>query len=195
MDWIWKAVLIIIVGTFILRIAGRKSISQMTLSQTVIMVAIGSLLIQPVSGKNIWVTFGVGAVLVSTLFIMEWLQVKVDFMEKYLTGRSVAIIVNGVLQEKEMKRLRFTVDQLEMKLRQQNVTSISDIESATLEPNGQVGIELKEKKKPATKQDIEHLRDELLSLKAVLKEAPEQGNIFKEISIKDQATLYDEKLK
>ena len=140
MDWIWKAVLIIIVGTFILRIAGRKSISQMTLSQTVIMIAIGSLLIQPVSGKNIWVTFGVGAVLVFTLFVMEWLQVKVDFMEKYLTGRSVAIIVNGVLQEKEMKKLRFTVDQLEMKLRQQNVTSIGDIESATLEPNGQVGL-------------------------------------------------------
>ncbi|WP_421803474.1 DUF421 domain-containing protein [Halobacillus salinus] len=134
MDWIWKAILIILVGTFILRIAGRKSISQMTLSQTVIMIAIGSLLIQPVSGKNIWVTFGVGGVLVLTLVVMEFLQVKVDFFEKYLTGRSVSIIKDGRLQEKEMKKLRLTVDQLEMKCRQQNVTSLRDIQSATLEP-------------------------------------------------------------
>ncbi|GGF25213.1 hypothetical protein GCM10010954_25100 [Halobacillus andaensis] len=43
----------------------------MTLAQTVIMIAIGSLLIQPVSGKNIWVTFGVGSILVLTLIVIE----------------------------------------------------------------------------------------------------------------------------
>ena len=44
LDWIWKAVLIVLSGTLLLRIAGRKSISQMTLAQTVIMIGIGSLL-------------------------------------------------------------------------------------------------------------------------------------------------------
>lgn len=29
LDWIWKSILIFFVGTFILRIGGRKSISQM----------------------------------------------------------------------------------------------------------------------------------------------------------------------
>lgn len=181
MDWIWKAILIILAGTFILRIAGRKSISQMTLSQTVIMIAIGSLLIQPVSGKNIWVTFGVGGVLVLTLVVMEYLQVKMDFFEKYLTGRSVSIIKDGQLQEKEMKKLRLTVDQLEMKCRQQNVTSLHDIESATLEPNGQVGIELKEMSKPATKQDLEQLKGELTRLSKHLASGSTKDNIFEEV--------------
>ncbi|ELK46418.1 DUF421 domain-containing protein [Halobacillus sp. ACCC02827] len=161
MDWIWKAILIIFVGTIILRIAGRKSISQMTLSQTVIMIAIGSLLIQPVAGKNIWVTFGVGGVLVLTLMLMEYAQVKFDFMERFLTGRSVSIIENGRMNEKNMKKLRFTVDQLEMKLRQLNVTSIQDVKTATLEPNGQIGYEWKDLKQPATKQDVQMIHTEL----------------------------------
>ncbi|SER21889.1 hypothetical protein [Piscibacillus halophilus] len=60
LDLLWKAVLIVLVGTMLLRIAGRKTISQMTLAETVIMIAIGSLLIQPVSGNNLGVTFIIG---------------------------------------------------------------------------------------------------------------------------------------
>lgn len=189
MDWIWKAVLIISVGTIILRIAGRKSISQMTLAQTVIMIGIGSLLIQPVSGKNIWVTFGVGGVLVLTLLVIEFLQVKFDFIEKFLTGRAVTIIENGSLKEDHIKKLRFTVDQLEMKLRQNSVTNINDVKTATLEPNGQIGVELKENKQPATKEDINnimkelvHLRNSLSSDQAFQKSATvQEANIFNEV--------------
>ncbi|MBN9656274.1 DUF421 domain-containing protein [Halobacillus sp. GSS1] len=203
MDWIWKAVLIIIVGTIILRIAGRKSISQMTLSQTVIMIAIGSLLIQPVAGKNIWVTFGVGGVLVLTLMVMEFSQVKFDFMERFLTGRSVSIIENGQLNEKNIKKLRFTVDQLEMKLRQSNVTSIDDLKSATLEPNGQVGFELKNQKKPATKQDIDDLYQEILVLKRMLNPdqatqlptaKPSTEDLFKEVETKQHQHVHPDRL-
>ncbi|MDY0404080.1 hypothetical protein P5G51_000430 [Virgibacillus sp. 179-BFC.A HS] len=49
---IWKAVLIIVFGTVLLRIAGSKSISQMSLPQIVLMVGIGTLLIQPIATKN-----------------------------------------------------------------------------------------------------------------------------------------------
>ena len=203
MDWIWKAILIIIVGTIILRIAGRKSISQMTLSQTVIMIAIGSLLIQPVAGKNIWVTFGVGGMLVLTLIVMEFTQVKFDFMERFLTGRSVSIIENGKLNEKNLKKLRFTVDQLEMKLRQMNITSIADVKSATLEPNGQVGYELKEEKRPATKKDIDDLKQQIQSLRKML--TPNQANqpanpvppaedLFKEVETKQHQQLHPDRL-
>ncbi|OZU89248.1 DUF421 domain-containing protein [Virgibacillus indicus] len=160
-DWIWKAVVIVVGGTFLLRIAGRKSISQMTLAQTVIMVGIGSLLIQPLAGENIWVTLGVGSVLVLTLILMEYGQLKGDFIENLITGKSKIIIENGVIQERNLRKLRFTVDQLEMKLRQSNVAKISDIQSATLEPNGQVGFVLKPEAQPATKKEFLELSAKL----------------------------------
>jgi len=45
MDFIWKAVVIVLIGTLLLRIAGRKTISEMTLAETVLMISIGTLII------------------------------------------------------------------------------------------------------------------------------------------------------
>ncbi len=158
---LWKAVIVVLGGTLLLRLAGRKSISQMTLAQTVIMVGIGSLLIQPVVGKNIWSTLGVGGVLVLTLIIMEYFQVKSDRVEAFITGKAKVLIKNGELQEDQLKKLRLTIDQLEMKLRQQNVTRMGDVKWATLEPNGQIGYELMEEAKPVTKKEFQALYEDI----------------------------------
>jgi len=163
-DFIWKAILIVIVGTILLRIAGRKTISQMTLAETVIMIAIGTLLIQPVSGKNIWTTFVIGGVLVVTLLVMEFIQIKSDMFEKMITGKAKVVIDNGILNEKNLRKLRLSVDQLEMKLRQNSVSKISDVKWATLEPNGQLGFELKQDAQPVTKKDFEDFKQAMINL-------------------------------
>ena len=163
-DFVWKAILIVLAGTILLRIAGRKTISQMTLAETVIMVAIGSLLIQPVAGENIWNTFLVGAILVVTLLAMEYIQIKSDRMEKWITGKAKVVVDNGVLNEQNLRKLRLSVDQLEMKLRQNSISKISDVKWATLEPNGQLGYELKDDAKPVTKKDLEEFKQVLIQL-------------------------------
>lgn len=195
LDWIWKAVLIVLGGTFLLRIAGRKSISQMTLAQTVIMIGIGSLLVQPLAGKNIWVTLAVGGILVLTLIVMEYGQIKSDAIEKFITGKSKVLVENGTINEKNLRKLRMTVDQLEMKLRQSNVNSISDLQWATLEANGQVGYQLKPESQPVTKKEFDLLRQDVQKLVLLLEprltpilqnqtQQEDKEDIFKEVSMK-----------
>lgn len=163
-SWIWKGILIVLVGTLLLRVAGRKTISQMTLAETVIMISIGALLVQPIANKNIWVAFGSGGVLVLTLIIMEYSQVKVDGLEKLITGQSKILIENGEPNEKNLKKFRMTVDQMEMKLRQKNVTNMNDVELATLEPNGQIGFTLKQEAQPVTKKEFQQLQQSVNQL-------------------------------
>lgn len=182
MEWIWQTVLIVLVGTLLLRIAGRKTISQMTLAETVIMIAIGTLLIQPVVQKNLGITFGAGLILVLTLIVLEYAQMKSDTLEKFLTGKSKVIIEKGSVNETNLAKVRMTVDQLEMNLRQKNVTSISDVEWATLEPNGQVGFTLKKDAQPATKKDIQQLQasiDQLLGSQVKGQTTKTNRNTFK----------------
>lgn len=165
---LWKAGLIVLGGTFLLRIAGRKSISQMTLAQTVIMIGIGSLLVQPITGRNVWATLAVGLSLVASLFLLELAQVKFDFVEKLITGRSKVLISNGTLNDKTLLKLRMTVDQLEMQLRQKSVAKMTDVEYATLEPNGQLGYVLKKDKQPVTQGDLNKVMDELSRLRVYM---------------------------
>ncbi|EFV74502.1 hypothetical protein HMPREF1013_05275 [Bacillus sp. 2_A_57_CT2] len=174
-DWIWNSILVVIGGTLLLRIAGRKSILQMTLAQVVIMIGIGSLLIEPVSGESIWTTLAVGLILVLTLVVMEYAQMKSDKFEKFITGQSKIIIEDGKLNEQNLRKLRFTVDQLEMKLRQHNVAVISDVRWATLEANGQVGYELKEEAQPVTKKEFLQLQADVQQLIHLLEPAFAKG--------------------
>lgn len=154
---IWQTILIFAVATIILRIGGRKSISQMTIPQTVIMIAIGTLLIQPVTGKGLWTTFGVAIILVLSLIITEYIQLKFDGAETAISGKAIPVIENGTLQEKNLRKLRLTVDKLEERLRQLGIKAINDVEFATLETSGQLGYTLKKEKQPATKEDIQNL--------------------------------------
>ncbi|WP_461180822.1 DUF421 domain-containing protein [Virgibacillus kimchii] len=160
-SWIWKSVLIVLGGTFLLRLAGRKSISQMTLAQTVIMIGIGSLLIQPLAGRNIWVTLAVGFMLILTLIVIEYVQIRFNIFETLITGSAKVIIENGKLNEKNLRKMRLTVDQLETNLRQQNVSKISDVQWCTLEPNGQIGYTLKPQAQPVTKEDFQRFTEEM----------------------------------
>ncbi|MCA1027563.1 DUF421 domain-containing protein [Cytobacillus kochii] len=160
-SWIWKSMLIIIFGILLIRISGRRSISQLTISQTVIMISIGTLLIQPVSGKNIWTTFLIAAILIVTLMLLEYIQLKWDFTETLFTGRSKIVINNGTLDEKNLRKMRLSVDKLEMRLRQNGIENIKDVQWATIEPSGQLGYLLIDKKKFATKEDVEKVQETL----------------------------------
>ncbi|HGG0417585.1 TPA: DUF421 domain-containing protein [Clostridium sporogenes] len=189
LNWIWQTILIFIVGTFILRIGGRKSISQMTIAQTIVMIGLGTLLIQPVSGKGLTITFFVAAILIVLMIITEYLEIKVDFLETLFSGKAVIVIENGKPNINNLRKLRLTIDRLETRLRQSGISSIDDVKYATLEVSGQLGYELKDNKKPLTKDDFNILMAEISQIKETLRNniKPQvnknnENNIFQEIS-------------
>lgn len=89
LHFIWKAIVIVLGGVLILRLAGRKSISQLTVAQTVLMIAIGSLIIQPVSDRNIWITLLITLLLVLTLICIEYIVLKSDTNYEYALHEDV----------------------------------------------------------------------------------------------------------
>jgi len=184
MEFVWKAILMVMAGILLLRVAGRKSISQMTLAQTVVMISIGSVIIQPIVESSVWRTIGVAAIFIASLILMEYLQLKFNFIEKFITGKSKIIVHNGDLNIKNMKKLRFTVDQLEMRLRQNGITNIKDVKYITLEPNGQIGYELQDDAKPLTVGEFKKLIGPLLQNQQQQPTDKSQPNIFEEIKDK-----------
>lgn len=145
-----ESFLLVVGGVLLLRIAGRKSISQMTLAQTVVMISIGAIIIQPIIEDSLTRTFIAASIFIATLIMMEYLQLKFNAVEKFITGKAKIVIENGEIVISNLKKLRFTVDQLEMRLRQQGINKITDVKTATLEPNGQLGYELFPDARPLT---------------------------------------------
>jgi uncharacterized membrane protein YcaP (DUF421 family) len=189
-NWIWETIAIFFAGKIILRIGGRKSISQMTITQTIVMVGIGSLLIQPIAGKNIWRTLLIAFIFTLLMVLSEYLEIKYDFIESLFSGKAIIVIENGQPQIKNLRKLRLTVDRLETRLRQNGVSSIKDVKTATLEVSGQIGYELKDDKKPLTKEDFVIIMSELSKLDQINQgyqktQKNNSDNIFQEVISKN----------
>jgi uncharacterized membrane protein YcaP (DUF421 family) len=187
LHFIWKAIVIVFGGVLILRLAGRKSISQLTVAQTVMMIAVGSLIIQPVGDRNIWITLVITLILVLTLIVIEYVVLKSDTLEKFFYSKSIMVVENGEINEKNLSKLRLTVDMLEVRLRQQSIQKISDLQWATIESNGQLGYQLKLEKQSATKEDIQMLVSLIQAnlphspIQTPSTESKETNNLFKEV--------------
>lgn len=158
LHFIWKAIVVVVGGVLILRLAGRKSISQLTVAQTVMMIAVGSLIIQPVGDRNIWITMVITFLMVSTLLFIEYIVLKSNALETLIYGKSLIVVENGQVNESNLKKLRLTVDMLEVRMRQQNIQHFTDLQWATIEANGQLGYMLKADKQYATKEDVQMLK-------------------------------------
>src|SRR5690606_778051 len=186
--WIWKSIFIVFAGMILLRFAGRKSISQMSVATTVIMISIGTTIVQPIANHAMWIAVGSATMFIISLIIIEYLQLKYDWFEKLMSGRSKVLIENGQINQHNLRSMRMTVDQLEMRLRQNGVSNISDVNTATLEPNGQIRYELMRHAKPVTIGDLERI----LGLK--LESTPEQSTLSQEVKSNQQASSIGPKL-
>jgi len=162
MDFIWKSIVLVISGMFLLRLAGRKSIAQMTIATTIVMISIGSLIVQPIANKSVFKAIGAAFIFILVLILIEILQLKFKPLEYLMVGRSVIVIEGGKPIMKNLKKLRLTVDKLEIYLRQQGVANISDVKTATLEPNGQLGYELMPDARPLTIGEFKRLMGALI---------------------------------
>ncbi|QDI90084.1 DUF421 domain-containing protein [Salicibibacter halophilus] len=187
MELFLQAIIIYIGGTTILRISGRRSISQMTIPQTAIMIGIGSLMIQPLTGNGMWWTLAIAFVLILCLIVTEYLQIKFNRAETVISGKAVPVIENGMLHEKNLKKMLLPADKVEARLREAGITAIEDVQYATIESSGQLGYTLKPGKQPATKEDIENLMQLIQNGEANINNDGNsaQGNIFTETIDKD----------
>ncbi|MFS0654381.1 DUF421 domain-containing protein [Bacillus sp. 179-C3.3 HS] len=173
LEVLWKAIIMLLVGTLLLRIAGPKSISQLTVQQTAIMVSIGSIIIQPFIEHSLLETIFAATIFIVALVVMEKLSIQFDWFEKFVSGKSVVILQDGEMLDHKLKKTRLTRDQFKMRLKQQGISDISCLKKATLEANGQIGYELKPDEKPVT---VKQMKELFAQLKEELNQTKKDGS-------------------
>lgn len=149
--------LLIIVFMVIVELAGRKTVAQMTMLQMIVTIGIGEALLMPVMDKNFSFikTVVIVAVLILFVIVTEWLEVKMNWFERLITNRALVVVEDGEINIKNLKKLRMSVDQLEMQVRNLGVNSVHQLKVATVEANGQLGWQLKDEEQHLRIRDLE----------------------------------------
>ena len=184
MNFIWEALVILIAGFVLLRISGKKTVSEMTGLEIITLLSVASMVGHAIAGNGLWKTIISLCIFIVILILAQFLSLKFDFAEKIILGKATTVIQDGQILQHNLKKLRLTVDQLEAKLREKGISSIEDVQTATLEMTGLLGYELKRHAKPVTIGELEKLMAQYRLIPNPPQEPPKQ-NLFEEVIYKE----------
>lgn len=126
----------------IMRILGKRQLGEMELSEFVVAALIADLASHPL--QDIGIPMINGLVPIVTLFCCEVLisgaAMKNIRLRALLFGKPSMLVEKGKIKQHEMKKNRFTTDELMEELRNQGYLDISAVEYAVLETDGRLSV-------------------------------------------------------
>ena len=151
-----RTVILYVFVTFAIRVMGKRQIGDMQPNELVITLLISEIVAIPLQDISQPILSGVVAIfmLIVLEIVMSVLSLKSVNVRKFMSGNSVVIINNGVVDQNAMRSVRMTVLDLIEQLRGQNVFDISTVAFAVLEVNGNLSVLLKSGDQPATVKDV-----------------------------------------
>lgn len=173
-----RTFILYMVVLFVLRIMGKGELSKMDPFQMVILFMIAELASLPIESPDVSLLNGVTA-----LFTLLFLQVSISVLslkserfKKIISGTPSILIDKGNLDFREMKRLRISINDLSEQLRLKNFPSLTDLDYAILEVNGDLSVIPSPSKRPVTPSDLSiSMKQETLPMVLI-----SDGNLYKE---------------
>ena len=134
-------------GTYILlvlmiRFLGKKEMSKLSVSDLIVFLIISELMTISIGNEN--VNFLQATLAVFVIVFMDKLftliSLKSPFFKKMVEGHPTFIVFQGKLNQKKMASLKYSVDDLCHHLREQGIGSLSEVDFAVLETDGQLSV-------------------------------------------------------
>ena len=81
---------------------------------------------------------------------MQWLSVRLLDVRTFLQGTPTVLVQEGKVMDNNLRTAKLTVQDMMTLLREKDAFKLSDVETAVLEPDGQVSVLLKTDRQPVT---------------------------------------------
>ncbi|MDF2721106.1 MAG: hypothetical protein K0Q59_781 [Paenibacillus sp.] len=150
MEELWtiflRTVLIYFVVFVVMRLMGKREIGKLSIFDLVISIMIAEIAAFVIDEPEM--PMSQGLLPMGTLMLIQigiaYLTLKNRTVRIWFDGKPSFLIENGKLNHKEMRKQRYTIDDLIMQLREGKVRDIADVEFAVLETSGKLSILEKE---------------------------------------------------
>jgi len=145
MDIAIRALILYLFVFLLMRVMGRRELSNLQPFDLVLLIVIGDALQQGLTQSDYSVTGAMIAVgtFAALQVLTSYLSYRVSWMRPVLEGHPLVVIQDGKVIEKNLKRERITVEELAEEARQQQISSLEDVKWAVVETTGAVSFILR----------------------------------------------------
>ena len=142
--------------TLAMRLMGKRQLGELQPSELVVTLLISNLAAVPMQENSLPLFSGVLPILVliSLEIIVSCLILKFPLVARLVSGSPIPIIKDGQIDERMMRKLRITIDDLIEALRQQDIFDIRQVQYAIVETNGHISAFCYEQHQNATRGDV-----------------------------------------
>jgi len=146
-----------IVTLFVMsKIMGRKQISQLSIFDYIVGISIGSIAAQmTVDGEIEWFYFVVAMAIYAGIYtLIAVVTIKSIWARKFFEGAPILLMQNGKIIYKNLRKVRYDVNNLLEECRQSGYFDINDLNMAVMESDGKISFLPKVDKRPVNVCDM-----------------------------------------
>jgi uncharacterized membrane protein YcaP (DUF421 family) len=142
MDIVLRAVFLYAFVVFVMRVIGRRELSSMTPFDLILLIVLGDAIQQGLTQDDYSVTGAVLAVAtIATLQVFtSYLSYRSGKARKVLEGQPLVVVEHGEIVQGNLKRERMTADEIAEEMRQQQISSLDEVDWAIVESNGSISF-------------------------------------------------------
>lgn len=152
----WKSVLFYVVLVLVMRVMGKREIASLSPLDLVVTIMIADAAIIAIEEDRfpVWVGLIPVATIAGAEISLSWLMMKSMRLRAWVAGKPSVVVAHGRVVEKELRGMRYNLDELLSQLRQCNIANVADVEFAVLEPTGKLSVIPYADKRPVQPADL-----------------------------------------
>ena len=156
-----RSIILYVIVLVVMRLMGKREIGQLQPFELAIAIMIADLASVPMSEVGIPIINGIIPILSLLVMhlIISFINLKSIKMRQLICGKPSILIYRGKIDEKALIKERFTINELQERLRANNINNLADVEYAILETSGQVSIIQKPNKRTTIPEDFNIMQE------------------------------------
>ncbi|MDD6619780.1 MAG: DUF421 domain-containing protein [Eubacteriales bacterium] len=169
------------------RLMGKRQVGELKPHELVITILLSAIAVIPLEENSMPLANCLVPIMlfISLEILVAALSMKSLKFRNLIQGRPIFIIRKGKLDQKKLRELRFTVDDIVDALRQKDIFDLSEVEDAIIETNGSISVLPKAENKPLTPADVGISVEEKGMPIAIVMDGKPVNEYFNECKIKD----------
>lgn len=152
----FRTIILYILVLIVMRLMGKREIGQLQPFELAISIMIADLASIPMTDPGIPISNGIIPILGLLVMhlIISLINIKSIKARGVICGKPSILIYRGKINEKALRKERFTVNELQERLRGKDVMNLEDVEYAILETSGEVTVIQKPNKRNTIPEDF-----------------------------------------
>jgi uncharacterized membrane protein YcaP (DUF421 family) len=139
-----------------MRLMGKREIGELQPFELAISIMIADLASIPMTETGIPITNGIMPILGLLVMhlIISMINLKSNRAREIICGKPRILVYRGKIDEKALKKERFSINELQEKLRSKDIMNLGDVEFAILETSGEITVVQKPNKRNTIPEDF-----------------------------------------